>query len=136
MAMHFVPPAEFELQILTVLWDHGPATVRQVMERLDDGKERAYTSVLSVIQVMQKKGLISAEKPREGLAYVYSAKVKRDQIVGPMLRGFVDKVFGGSHRMAVQQLLNEGDIQAGEIDELRRFLDDLESRGKNGGPHE
>jgi BlaI family penicillinase repressor len=136
MAMRFVPPAEFELQVLTVLWDHGPATVRQVMEQLDDGKERAYTSVLSVIQVMQKKGLISAGKPREGLAYVYSAKVKRDQIVGPMLRGFVDKVFGGSHRMAVQQLLNEGDIQAGEIDELRRFLDDLESRGKSGGPHE
>ncbi|MDB5388730.1 MAG: putative transcriptional regulator, partial [Planctomycetaceae bacterium] len=106
MAKRFVPPAEFELQILTVLWDHGPATVRQVMERIDDGKERAYTSVLSVIQVMQKKGLINAAKPQEGLAYVYSAKVARDQVVGPMLRGFVDKVFGGSHRMAVQQLLN------------------------------
>jgi BlaI family penicillinase repressor len=135
MAKRFVPPAEFEMQILTVLWDQGPATVRQVLERLDDGKERAYTSVLSVLQVMQKKLLVSAAKPQEGLAYVYSAKVTRDQVVGPMLRGFVDKVFGGSHRMAVQQLLNEGDIQADEIDELRKLLDDLESRGKNGEAH-
>jgi len=128
MAKQFVPPAEFEMQILTVLWDAGPATVRQVLERLDDGKERAYTSVLSVMQVMQKKGLLAAEKQREGLAYVYSPKVTRNQVVGPMLRGFVDKVFGGSHHLAVQQLLNESEIQAGEIDELRRLLDDLESR--------
>jgi BlaI family penicillinase repressor len=128
MAKQFVPPAEFEMQILTVLWDAGPATVRQVLERLDDGKERAYTSVLSVMQVMQKKGLLAAEKQREGLAYVYAPKVTRNQVVGPMLRGFVDKVFGGSHHLAVQQLLNESEIQAGEIDELRRLLDDLESR--------
>lgn len=128
MAKQFVPPAEFELQILTLLWDQGPATVRQILERLNDGKERAYTSVLSVMQVMQKKGLLNSAKQRDGLAYVYSAKVTRDQVLGPMMRGLVDKVFGGSHRMAVQQLLNESDIQANEIDELRRLLDDLEAR--------
>jgi predicted transcriptional regulator len=50
-------PAEFELQVLGVLWEHGPSTVREVLERLPDGKPRAYTSVLSVMQVMQKKGL-------------------------------------------------------------------------------
>lgn len=130
MAKRFVPPAEFELQVLTVLWEQGPATVRQVLERLQDGKERAYTSVLSVMQVMQKKGLLGAQKQKEGLAYVYTPKVSREQVVGPLLRGFVDKVFGGSHHLAVQQLLNEGEIQAGEIDELRRLLDDLESRGQ------
>jgi len=130
MAKRFVPPAEFELQVLTVLWEQGPATVRQVLERLQDGKERAYTSVLSVMQVMQKKGLLGAQKQKEGLAYVYTPKVTREQVVGPLLRGFVDKVFGGSHHLAVQQLLNEGEIQAGEIDELRRLLDDLESRGQ------
>ena len=59
-------PAEFELQVLGVLWEHGPSTVREVLERLPDGKPRAYTSVLSVMQVMQKKGLLAAKRQKEG----------------------------------------------------------------------
>lgn len=123
-----VPPSDFELQILAVLWDHGPATVRQVLERLDDGKERAYTSVLSVMQVMQKKGLLSVERQKESLAYVYKPKVTRDTVMGPMLKGMVDRIFGGSRTKAVQQLLGEGEIQSDEIDKLRKLLDDLENR--------
>jgi BlaI family penicillinase repressor len=76
-------PSEFELQVLGVLWEHGPQTVRQVMERLTDGKARAYTSVLSVMQVMQKKGLLRVDKQRDGLAHVFRPKVSREQIVTP-----------------------------------------------------
>jgi len=126
MAKRFSPPADFELQILGVLWEHGAATVRQVLERLGDGKERAYTSVLSVMQVMQKKGLLGVER-REGLAYVYKPKVTREQVVQPLLHGLVDKVFGGNPRAAVQHLLSDRDLDPAEIGELRKFLDELES---------
>ncbi|MCA9092782.1 MAG: BlaI/MecI/CopY family transcriptional regulator, partial [Planctomycetaceae bacterium] len=51
-------PSDLELQILHVLWQAGPSTVRDVLEKLPDQKKRAYTSVLSVMQVMQKKGFL------------------------------------------------------------------------------
>lgn len=123
-----VEPTEFELQILGTLWEYGPGTVRHVMERLSDGKERAYTSVLSVMQVMQKKGLLGVEKERDGLAHIFKPLVTREQVVTPLFRGLVAKVFGGNRRTAMQHLLQAERIDSREIDELRQMLDELESR--------
>ena len=125
-------PSEFELQILGVLWEHGPLTVRQVMEKLTDGKTRAYTSVLSVMQVMHKKRLIKPLKQREGLAHVYEAKVAREKVAKPLLKGLVTRVFGGRTGDVVQHLLADGNVDAKEIADLRAMLDDLEKR--NGKP--
>ncbi|MHB8902836.1 MAG: BlaI/MecI/CopY family transcriptional regulator [Thermoguttaceae bacterium] len=125
-------PSEFELQVLGVLWEHGPQTVRQVMDRLTDGKSRAYTSVLSVMQVMQKKGLLAVGKQRDGLAHVFRPKVTRRQVVTPLLRGLVTRVFGGKTSVAVQQLLDTETIDREEIDALRELLDSLEARQANG----
>lgn len=119
-------PSEFELQILGVLWDQGPSTVREVMEHLPDGKPRAYTSVLSVMQVMQKKGLLKAKRQKEGLANVYSPKSSREQVVGPLLSGLVSRVFGGSPALAIQQLLSQESVEAEELDAIRRFIDRIE----------
>ncbi len=127
----FVEPAEFELQILGTLWEHGPATVRQVMERLSDGKERAYTSVLSVMQVMQKKELLSVADERDGLAHIFKPMVTREQVAVPLLRGLVRKIFGGSTKTAMQHLLNSDKVNRDEIDAMRKLLDDLESRTKS-----
>lgn len=124
----FTQPAELELQILGTLWENGPGTVRQVMEWLSDGKDRAYTSVLSVMQVMQKKGLLGLADERDGLAHIFKPLVSREQIVVPLLRGLVTKVFGGSTRAAVQHLLSEDSVDGNEIDELRLLLDELEAK--------
>ena len=126
----FVEPAEFELQILGVLWEHGPATVRQVMEWLSDGKERAYTSVLSVMQVMQKKQLLSVADERDGLAHIFKPLVTREQVAVPLLQGLVRKIFGGSTRTAMQHLLHSDKVDRSEIDAMRKLLDDLENRSK------
>ena len=125
-----VPPSEFELQILGTLWESGSGTVRQVMERLSDGKDRAYTSVLSVMQVMQKKGLLGLEKQRDGLAHIFKPLVSREQVVVPMLRGLVTKVFGGRTHAAVQHLLHDDQVDGAEIAKLRKLLDEIESRQK------
>lgn len=124
----FVEPSEFELQILGALWEHGPGTVRQVMERLSDGKERAYTSVLSVMQVMQKKGLLGLADERDGLAHIFQPLVSRELIAVPLLRGLVTKIFGGSTRAALQHLLDPNVVDKDEINAMRELLDDLESR--------
>ena len=125
-----VEPAEFELQVLGTLWEYGPGTVRQVMERLSDGKERAYTSVLSVMQVMQKKGLLEVSDERDGLAHIFKPMVSRHQVAVPLLRGLVAKIFGGSARTALQHLLDAETLDRREIEEMRKLLDDAENRKK------
>lgn len=130
MAKRKPQPSDLELQILGVLWDRGTATVREILEALPDGKRRAYTSVLSVIQVMEKKGLVKHQREREGLAHVFRAAVSRKQVVGPLLSGLVRKLFGGRPSIAVQQLLTETEADASEIEEVRRFLDDFEEGRK------
>jgi len=124
-------PAEFELQILGILWEHGPQTVRQVMELLNDGEDRAYTSVLSVMQVMHKKGMLKTQKKRSGLAHVYQANVKRDRVMKPILRSMVTRVFGGRAQDAVQQLLGGSDVTKEDIAELRALLNDLEEQAED-----
>lgn len=122
------PPAEFELQILGVLWEYGPMTVRQVMEKLTDGKERAYTSVLSVMQVMHKKGQLKTLRKRDGLANIYEAKLKRDSVMAPMLKGLANRVFGGRASDMLQHLLSSQPVDPEEIQRLRKMLDEIEER--------
>ncbi|NQV22994.1 MAG: BlaI/MecI/CopY family transcriptional regulator [Rhodopirellula sp.] len=119
-------PAEFELQVLGVLWEHGPSTVREVMGRLPDGKPRAYTSVLSVMQVMQKKGLLSAKRQKDGPANIYSPRKTREQIAGPMMKSLVSRVFGGDPALAVQQLLSGSNAATEDVNAIRQFLDEFE----------
>ncbi|MDB4802414.1 BlaI/MecI/CopY family transcriptional regulator [bacterium] len=123
-------PSEFELQVLGVLWREGSLTVRQLLERLPDGKTRAYTSVLSVMQVMEKKGLLTRQPAEKGLAHVYKAKVAQNKVMGSMLRSMVTKIFGGNSLAAVQQLLTETNVNADEIAQIRELLSDLENQKK------
>ena len=88
-----VEPSELEMQVLGILWERGPCTARQVLDNLRDGKTRAYTTILTVMQVMHRKGLIS-RMPGEGLAHVYKHAVTRKQVFKPFFGKLVSKVFG------------------------------------------
>lgn len=127
-------PSDLELQILSVLWQRGPSTAREVLEELPDGKARAYTTVLSVMQVMQKKNLLDVGE-RRGLAHVYHPSVTRRQVLGPVLRGMIQKVFGGSPSAAVEQLLDAAAVNEDELAEIRRLVDEAATtkKGKRGG---
>lgn len=126
-------PSELELQVLGVLWDQGPATARDVLEALPDGKPRAYTTVLTVLQVMEKKGLV--HHTSQGKAHVYHPRVKRQAVVGEVLRGLVRHAFGGRSSDMVQCLLDSESVNAEELAEIRRLLRDHDSkeREKEGG---
>ncbi|MCA9057910.1 MAG: BlaI/MecI/CopY family transcriptional regulator [Planctomycetaceae bacterium] len=119
-------PSELELQILGVLWDRGPSTVREIMEGLTDQKERTYTAVLSVIQAMQRKKLVTAKRVRNERAYLYAAKHPRETVVRPLLGGLIQRVFSGDPSLAVQQLLAAADLQPETIRKLRGVLDEAE----------
>ena len=122
-------PSELELQVLGVLWDRGPSPVRAVLEAMPDGKDRAYTTILSVMQVMEKKGLVG--HTQQGQANVYQAKVRRDQVLGPMMRDLLRNAFGGSPARALQCLLGGAELRDGELDEIRRVIEEAE-RGTEG----
>ena len=124
-------PSDLELQLLSVLWGRGPSTVREVMAAMPDGKRRAYTSVLSVMQVMEKKGLLTHST--EGRTHVYKPTVSRSQTLRPMLRALVRNVFGGSTASAVQHLLNETNVPDDELAEIARLLDEQKDADGQGG---
>jgi len=120
--MKIIQPSNLELQVLAVLWEQGPATARQVLEALPDKKERAYTTVLSVMQVMEKKGLLKHKA--DGNRHVYSPTVRKGEILGPFLRSLVANLFSGSATHALQHLLANAKVSTAELTEMRALLDE------------
>ena len=88
-------PTDRELEALKVLWRHGEATVRDIFERINEGgEELAYTTVLSLLQVMEQKGLVKHRQ--SGKAYLYAAEVQRESTFRKLAGGFLEKVFDGA----------------------------------------
>lgn len=108
------------MQVLSVLWRKGASTAREVLAAMPDGKKRAYTTILSVMQVMEKKGLLTHES--RGASHAFKPSVSRRQVLGPMLRSLVRNVFGGSTSEAMMHLLQETDVSADEMTEMRELL--------------
>ncbi|MBI9016478.1 MAG: BlaI/MecI/CopY family transcriptional regulator [Phycisphaerae bacterium] len=117
--MKTAKPSDLQRQILSVLWEKGPSTVREVLKIMPDGKERAYTTILSVMQVMEKKGFLSRSK--RGTAHVYKPTDTQEQIVTPYLKGVVANIFGGKPAVLVEALLKL-DISKEEIKEISELL--------------
>ena len=113
-------PSNQEMTMLALLWERGPMTARQVLEAMPDGKQRAYTSVLSVLQAMERKGFVNHTS--EGVTNVYAAQVTQEQALRPMLRDLVRNLFGGSPATAMQQLLDNVDVSDDELDAIESLL--------------
>jgi predicted transcriptional regulator len=113
-------PSDLELQALSVLYGEGPTTVATVLEKLPDGRERAYTTILSVLQSLQRKGLVVAR--REGRAYIYKPTKSQASIVTPLAKDFVINAFGGSVGHAILHLLSTGNMTPEEKTAVVREL--------------
>ena len=119
-------PSKLEMTILALLWERGPMTARQVLEALPDGKARAYTSVLSVLQAMERKEFVNHAS--KGITNVYAPLVARDQTLRPMLRDLVRNVFGGKTATAMQQLLEDGNVDESELAEIEQLVVEYRKR--------
>jgi predicted transcriptional regulator len=113
-------PTELELEILKVLWRDGPSTVRHVREALSTIRDLAYTSVMTVMSIMTGKGYL--RRTKRGSGYTYRPNVSRKATVSEMLGDFVDRIFDGSAKAVVLHLIETGEIDERELDELRRLL--------------
>ena len=120
-------PSALEMQILSFLWNKGPSTARQVLEALPDGKKRAYTSVLSVMQVMEKKALLT--HTNRGVTHVYKPAVSKNKIIRPFVRKVMTELFNGQPVEMMQTFLNESKISDDELAKIQKLLDQM-SRSK------
>ena len=117
-------PTAAELEILAVLWDRGPATVREVHEILARTNDVGYTTILKQMQVMHQKGLV--ERDTSQRAHTYVPAVPREEIQRSAVHDLVEKLFGGSARQLVVHALSGEKLSPSEIDELQQLLDSLE----------
>ena len=109
-----------ELDVMSVLWDAGSATVAQVRERLSD--DLAYTTVLTVLRTLEQKGYVG--HTGEGRAHRYRPLVKRAAAGRSALRRLVDKVFDGSPELLMTQLVADKNLSDEELRRLRKLLAD------------
>jgi predicted transcriptional regulator len=125
--MSDVVPTGRELEALKVLWTKGKATVREVFQSLRprDG-DLANTTVLSLLQTMEQKGLVEHEAA--GKAYLYSAKVRRDLVFRRLAGGFLDQVFDGALGEYVARALQSRRPTVEELDDLERMISEARQR--------
>jgi BlaI family transcriptional regulator, penicillinase repressor len=117
-------PTDAELEILNVLWQRGPSTVREVYEVLLENKELGYTTVLKLMQIMSEKGLVSRDESDR--THVYEAERAQDETQRQLLSDLLDRAFNGSPTKLVMQALSSKKASREELAEIRRMLDELD----------
>jgi predicted transcriptional regulator len=136
-----VEPTDRELEALKVLWERGEATVRDIADAMNASAaqrgtdELAYTTVLSLLQVMEQKGLVRHQ--RVGKAYVYSPRVERQSTFRRLAGSFLEKVFDGAVAEYLVHALESKRLSDAELDELEAMLaaarERSAKRGRKGG---
>ena len=116
-------PTELELQILKVLWDEEPKTVRQVREALaESSRDLAHTTVITMLGTMVDKGQIEKLEPLHGKAFRFSPLIQREDVSKGMLGDLVDRVFDGSAEAVMLSLFDVTDLEEDELTSLRKVL--------------
>lgn len=117
-------PTDAELEILTVLWERGPSTVREVHEVIGRSKPTGYTTVLKLLQIMTEKGLV--QRNEEQRAHVYEPCLAKEQTQRQLLGNLLERAFDGSAAKLVMQVLSTEKASPDELAHIRQILDKLE----------
>jgi BlaI family penicillinase repressor len=117
-------PTVAELQILQVLWDRGPSTVREVHDALQEEKALGYTTVLKLMQIMTTNGLVRRNEDQR--AHVYEAQQPAEKTKRQLAADMLERVFDGSARELMLHVLATQRSTRQEIEELRNLLDEHE----------
>src|ERR1700688_2099634 len=121
MTQVFLPrPTDAELEILRVLWDRGPSTVRQVHTVLEQARPVGYTTVLKFMQIMAVKGLVGRDETAR--AHVYKARVAQEQTQRQLVHHLLERAFGGSASRLMMQALAGRKASRDEIAQMRQML--------------
>jgi BlaI family transcriptional regulator, penicillinase repressor len=117
-----------ELEIMKIVWDKGEATVRDVYETLLEHRRIAYTTVMTMMGVLESKGHL--KKRLEDRAYAYRPTRSKSVVLGSMVREFVDRVFNGATAPLLVHLAKDKRIDEEQLEELRQLLREKEEEKK------
>ena len=117
-------PTDSELEILQVLWDNGPSSVRYVNENLNTAKEVGYTTTLKLMQIMNEKGLTVRDTTSR--THVYTAAIKEIAAKNNLLVKFIDSTFQGSAAKLVMQTLGNNETTQEELAAIKIMIKNLE----------
>ena len=118
-------PTDSELEILHVLWEHGPRTVRQVNDELGQHRDIGYTTTLKLMQIMHEKGLLT--RSEEAKSHVYTAALGEQEAQETLIDRFLETTFRGSASALVMQVLGRHKASADELDEIKKLLNNLDN---------
>ncbi|MEL6560778.1 MAG: BlaI/MecI/CopY family transcriptional regulator [Bacteroidota bacterium] len=125
--MDKVRPSEAELEILQVLWEYQPCSVKLVHEKISAARNVGYTTTLKQMQRMLDKSFVLREDG-EGKSHVYRAAISAETIKGNMFDGLLNKVFGNSVSDLVMHALGSGKTSEAELEKIRQFLGEIDQK--------
>jgi predicted transcriptional regulator len=109
-----------ELEIMKVIWERERATVRDVYETLLEHRKIAYTTVMTMMKILEEKKYL--KKTQEDRAYVYRPAKPKNQVIRGMVREFVDRVFNGSAEPLLAHLIEDERLDKKDLEELARMI--------------
>jgi predicted transcriptional regulator len=121
-------PTDAELELLTVLWSRGPATVREIHETIASRRPTQYTTVLKQMQVMADKGLVVRNEDQR--AHVYEAARPREWTQKQLAGDILQRAFNGSAKSLMIGALSSRRASKAELEELREMLNEYEKRAR------
>lgn len=124
----YIKPTESELEILSILWEKGSSTVREVHEILEKSKDAGYTTTLKLMQIMHEKGLL--QRDTSSKTHIYAAAVSQESTQRQLLNKMIDTVFNGSASQLVLQALGNHRSSKEELEKIRQYLKEMEKQQK------
>lgn len=111
---------EVELELMSILWRLGEGSVSEVIEQLPIGRDLAYTSVSTILRILEQKKILTTRK--EGRGHVYIPHLLKPEYEARAIRHVVDRVFDGAPIALVKQLIDVGSFSVADLDELKKML--------------
>ena|SRR5215469_7503933 len=111
-----------ELEIMKLVWQRDSATVRDVYEALLERRKIAYTTVMTMMKILESKGYL--KKRRQDRAFVYRPAHRKDLVIGKMIREFMDRVFNGSAEPLLVHLVKTRHIRERDLQKIRRMIEE------------
>ncbi len=116
---------EVELELMNILWKLGEGTVHEVLEQLDSSRELAYTSVSTILRILEQKGTLTARK--DGRSHIYKPAIEKSAYENRALRHVVKTVFEDTPLKMVKQLLDQSQLSPADLGEIKAWLRKKES---------
>jgi len=121
-----IKPTESELEIMQLLWEHGPLKVRQVNDLLNQHRRVGYTTTLKIMQIMAEKGLLSRDTDHR--SHVYSPTLKSEEVQSTILDHILKTVFKGNRSRLVMQALGNHVTSDEELEEIRTLIEQMKAK--------